>query len=160
MDPVSAVGVAAGTAQFVDIGGRALVGALKLLRELRDTPKWICQLSEDLEKSFQRIRTLQQLIEQLELEESGRPSQAQVKAASDAVKDAYEATTNLKKTLDPYAQDPDSSTQKRWRKTWKAMISVTERSNIEQQIQQVLFLNHEVSRALQVIQFESQKAMV
>ncbi|KAF2266126.1 hypothetical protein CC78DRAFT_542831 [Lojkania enalia] len=66
---------------------------------------------------------------------------------------------DLKNTLEPYSQDINLSAQSELRRKWNATVSITERSNIEQKIQRVLMLNHEVSRALQVIQLEMQKTM-
>jgi beta-phosphoglucomutase-like phosphatase (HAD superfamily) len=159
MDPVSAISLAAGTAQFLDIGGKALVGTLTLLRDLRDTPSWIRDLSNNIEKSFQHIQILRETIERSGFEDLVQPNYAQVRTASDAVRNAYDAIVDLKEALEPYSRDQVLLTQKRWRRIWTAVSSVTERSSIEQKMQKVMLLNHEVSQALQVIQLGMQKAM-
>jgi hypothetical protein len=160
MDPISAVGLAAGTAQFLDVGGRALVETFRLLRELRDTPKWVRDLSKDVEKSFQHIQILRETIERSAFEDIVQPNHAQVRTASNAVRDAHDAMMDLMKALEPYCQGQNSLTQARWRKTWTAISSFTERGSIKQKMQKVSLLNHEVFRALQVIQLGMQKAMV
>lgn len=159
MDPISAVGLAAGTAQFLDIGGKALVGTIRLVRDLRDTSSRIRDLSNNIEKSFQHIQILQETIERSAFEELVHPSHSQVRTVSDAVRNAYDAMIDLKKALEPYCQAQDGIIEGRWRRTWTAVSSITERSCIEQKMQKVMLLNHEVSRALQVIQLGMQKAM-
>jgi hypothetical protein len=159
MDPASAIGLAAGIAQFLDIGGRTLVGTLTLLRDLRDTPSWVRDLSNDIEKSFKHIQILRETIERSGFEDLVQPDYAQVRTAGDAVRNAYDAMIELKKALEPYSQGQSPLTQGKWRTTWTSVSSIAERSSIEQKMQKVMLLNDEVSRALQVIQLGMQKAM-
>jgi hypothetical protein len=105
MDPVSALGLAASTAQFLDIGGKAIVGTLRLLRDLRDTPSWIRDLSNDIEKSFQNIQILRETIERSGFEDLVQPNNAQVRTAGDAIRSAYDAIMKLKKALEPYSRN-------------------------------------------------------
>lgn len=58
MDPVSAVGLAASAVQFADVGVRALIGMLQLLKRLKHTPKQMTELLRDVDKSIQRIHAL------------------------------------------------------------------------------------------------------
>jgi hypothetical protein len=159
MDPIGAVGLAAGTAQFLDIGGKAILGTLKLLRDLKDTPSWIRDVSNDIENSFQHIQILRETIERSGFEDLVQPNHAQVRTAGDAIRSAYDAMIDLKKVLEPYSRDQVLLPHGRWRRTWAAVSSVTERNSIEQKMQKVMLLNHEVSRTLQVIQLGMQKAM-
>ncbi|KAH7391171.1 hypothetical protein DE146DRAFT_663677 [Phaeosphaeria sp. MPI-PUGE-AT-0046c] len=159
MDPISAVGLAAGTAQFLDIGCKAIIGTLKLLRDIKDTPSWLRDLSNDIEKSFKHIQILQETIERSSFEDLVQPNHVQIQTADEAIRSAYDAMMDLKKALEPFSRDQVLLRHGRWRRAWTSVSSVTERSSIEQKMQKVMLLNHEVSRALQIIQLGMQKAM-
>lgn len=160
MDSVSAVGLTASVAQFVDIGARTITGTITLLKDVKDTPQWIRNLLSDVQKSIEYISLLQQAVEQSGSENLVRPDHALSRGTVAKIEDAHGAMTDLKDTLRPYSQDLPSSAQGGWKKTWNAAMSLTERSTIEQKIQRVFLLNHEVSQGLQLIQLEAQKKIL
>ncbi len=49
MDPITAVSVAAVAVQFADVGARALLRVVKTLRVLKEAPKRLVHLLQDLE---------------------------------------------------------------------------------------------------------------
>lgn len=159
MDPITAVSLAAGATQFVDIGGRALLGVISLLRDLKDIPKWISDLLDDVEKSLKDIDILQETVNNSASTNYSQLSASQVQSARERLKDASDAIADLKSVLEPYSQSSSLRTHGMLRKTWIAMASIAERSKITQKIERVLLLNQDVSRALQVIQLEKQNAI-
>lgn len=159
MDPISAAGLAAGAVQFVDTGGKALLGIYKILKDLQDTSRWMGDLLQDIEKSIEHICILRQTIEPPGSAVMVRLDPTQVQSASSKIKDAYKAAMDLKSTLEPYSRDLNSLGHSKRRRVWSAMLSVTERSNVEQKIQRVLLLNQEVSQALQVVQLTMQETI-
>lgn len=48
MQPVSIVGLAAGAVQFADVGDRALLAMIILLKDLKETPKRMAELLQDV----------------------------------------------------------------------------------------------------------------
>ncbi|MCJ1262381.1 hypothetical protein MMC22_002251 [Lobaria immixta] len=94
MEPVSAVGLAAGAVQFADVGVGALIGMVKLLKRLKETPKRMAELLQDVGKSIQRIITLRNAMQQPN-SLFAHLSIAQLQRVMGNVDDAYQATTDL-----------------------------------------------------------------
>ena len=64
MDPISAIGIAAGAMQFADFSGRVIIEGLSVLRSLKHDPEKIKELLQDLEWSIERIAALQNAMTQ------------------------------------------------------------------------------------------------
>lgn len=103
MDPVNAVGVAAGAIQFADVSFRALIGMIKVLKRLKETPQRMIELLQDVEKSVQQIHALQNAI-QPPNSLSTHLSATQIQRVRATVDDAYQATNDLQTVLDPLSE--------------------------------------------------------
>ncbi|MCJ1396030.1 hypothetical protein MMC18_008917 [Xylographa bjoerkii] len=123
MDPVSAVGLAGGAIQFAVVGCSALIGMVKLLERLRETPKRMTELLQDVDKSIERIHALQNAMQQPNLL-FPHLSVTQVGRVVGNVNDAYQATIDLQHTLEPVFRK-NTITGHGWAKTtWRSVLSV------------------------------------
>lgn len=100
MEPISALGVAAGTLQFIDSAVKVLLGTIRILKEANDMPGWMKILLHDVEKSVKHIRSLRDLFDGLEahLDKLGANHLHHVK---DNMTDICEATIDFKNILQP-----------------------------------------------------------
>jgi hypothetical protein len=159
MDPLSSIGLSAGVVQFVDVGGRALLEVMKLLRDLRDTPEIMRGLLKEAENSIAHIYVVKEAIEAHSSVANDHLNDTQVGIVNSKVRDAYDAISEVKNMLARYSHDLHSTPNK-WRKLWNSVVSVTERSSLEQKLRKVLRANQELQRALQVVQLEIQGTMM
>ncbi|KAK3995174.1 hypothetical protein QBC44DRAFT_320630 [Cladorrhinum sp. PSN332] len=158
MDPVSGLGAAAAGIQVVDVAARALLGGIKLIRDLRDTPNRTRSLLDDVERSSTRVShictTLLQpratLRDALCPEQYDRllPSAQQV---SQAMNDAQGLLLKL--------CGPTSSSSKhpsRLRQTWKAAEALVHQEEVAEKLKRVDRVNTELLRELQIVGLEMQ----
>ncbi|KAF2187946.1 hypothetical protein K469DRAFT_769861 [Zopfia rhizophila CBS 207.26] len=160
MDPISAVGLATGTVQFLHTGGGAFLAMIRLLRDLKDVPKHMAGLLQDLEISIKHIGILREAIEQPSSTLYNQPNIDQVQRVRSTIEYAEKAMTDLRDVLESFLHTQNATNAGRGRKFWKAVVSVTMEDTIEQNAKRILRLNQEVVRELQLITLEVGAALV
>ena len=155
MDPVSAVGLAAGAVQFADVGVRTLIGMVQLLKRLKHTPKQMTELLRDVDKSIQRIHALRHAMQQPN-PLSTHLSNTQTQRLTTNVDDAYQATTDLQHTLEPLFRESNIAGNGWAKKTWRSAVSVSMETEIEGKITRIKRLNSEVMSEMQLSDLEMQ----
>ena len=155
MDPVSALGLAAGAVQFADVGVRALIGMVKLLERLRETPKRMAELLQDVDKSIQRIHALRNAMQQSNSLFT-HLSTTQIQRVMGNVDDAYQATIELRHALEPLFRKSNITGHGWARKTWRSAVSVSMETRIAEKITRINRLNAEVMGEMQFTELEMQ----
>lgn len=150
MEALGAVGF---TVQFADAGGRALLGMIQLLKDLKDTPKQMAELLEDLESSVQRMESLKDTMRQ-STNLCTHLSITQIQRVSRVVDDAYQATLDLSQTLEPLFQRKNMMTHGLARKAWRSVVSVQEEKMVTKRTARIKRLNSEVLGAMQLVGLE------
>lgn len=120
---MEAIGSTALAVQFADVGGRALLGMIKLLKDLKETPKRMVELLQDVDKSVQRIGWLQNEIQQ-PASLFTQLSPTQIQRLTGRVDDAYQATVHLQHALEPLFRENDSGSHEWAKKPWRSVISI------------------------------------
>ena len=155
MDPVSVVGLAAGAVQFADVGFRALIGMIKLLKRLKETPKQMTDLLQDLDKSIQRIQALRNTIQQPDSLFT-HLSITQIHRVTTTLDDACQAATDLQHVLEPLFRQSNTSKHSWARNTWRSAVSVSMETEIAAKIARIKWLNSEVMSEMQISGLEMQ----
>lgn len=153
MDPVSAVGIAAASAQFAGVAGKRVLRGIGLLKGLKGTPTRLSALLSDIDKSITRIHHLQGLLDDDQSNLTRLLSPEQVATLRGAVGDAHNATTELQLVLDPlFGPQNNIGTGLRGsaKRLWRDVISVKVEKEIEENIDKVRRMNDEVLRELQL----------
>lgn len=146
MEAVAAAGL---VLQFADVGGRALLGMLRLLKDLRETPKQMTRLLEDTDHSVRRICSLKDALQQ-PIEFSTHVSTTQMQDIFESVDNAYKAIIDLQQELEPLfrkALAPENGLVKR---AWRSLVSVDMQKSIESRLARVERLDREVASAMQL----------
>ena len=148
MDPVTAFGAAAGALQIFDFSIKALLGSVRFLQALRDSPKQIAELLQDADKSIIRLLDLNQRLQQANDPLVQKLSSGRVQDLRAVASDGYEATRHLHDAL----QRLQTSRSDSWmKKTWKAMkISTHASEDIERTLARIQRAHAELQRALQL----------
>lgn len=154
MDPVTTVGLAAGAVQLVDVGGRALLATIRLLRDLKEAPKNMSQLLQDVDKSVQRIHALRAAVQQPSSASFSHLSVVQMQQAKNSIENAYQATVDLQGALQSVSQPNGVAAHGRGKRAWKSVVSVSMEWEIERQIARVERLSGVIIHELQVSSLE------
>lgn len=150
---MEAVSGAALTVQFADVGGRALLGMIRLLKDLKETPKRMVKLLQDVDKSVQRICSLQNAIQQPASLFTDL-STTQIQRLTGRVDDAYHATVQLQHSLEPLFRKNNSAVHEWAKKGWRSIISIQIERSIAENVARTERLNREVLSELQLIDLE------
>ena len=153
MEPASAVGLAAGTVQFADVGGRALLGMIKLLKDLKETPKRMAELLRDVDKSVERICSLRNAMQQ-PTSLFTNLSITQIQRVTKNVDDAYQATVSLQHALEPLFRERNVAMNGWAKRAWRSVVSIQIEKSIAEKIARVERLNWEVISEMQLIKLE------
>lgn len=153
MDPVSAVGLAAGAVQLADVSVRALMGMVMLLKRLRETPKRMVELLQDVDKSIQRIHALRNALQQPNSLFT-HLSVAQFQRVMGIVDDAHQATIELQHALEPLFRKGNIAGHGWAKNTWRSVVSVSMEPRIAQKITRIKWLNGEVMSEMQLTGLE------
>lgn len=155
MDPLSAVGLAAGAVQFADVGVGALIGMVKLLKRLKKTPERMAELLQDVDKSIHRISTIRNAMQQPNSLFT-HLSVAQFQRVMGNVDDAYQATIDLQLALEPLFRKSNISGHGWAKNTWRSVVSVSMEPRIAEMIARIKWANSEVMSEMQFTGLEMQ----
>ena len=155
MDPISAIGLAAGIVQFVDIGGKALLSTIRLLKDLKHAPKMMTELLQDAEISLQRLHTLRDTIRQPSSTVFAQLSTIQNQRLLTRIDETRAAVSELQKALDPLL-GTHTVGQGRVRKAWKAVISITMENAIKEKLSRISRMEKELAGNLELTNLEIQ----
>lgn len=147
MDPVSALGVGAGALQIFDISVKVVLISIRFLRSLRDAPKQILELSQDVDKSITRLLDLEQRLQRSNEPLVQNTSAAQLGRLQAVVSESHEAINHLHDTLQRVASVPTDSWGK---KKWKAVVSVHLEQEITRHLRRIQRQDLELQRQLQL----------
>ena len=100
MDPISAVSLAAGAVQFADVGIRTMIRMIKLLESLKNTPRRMAELLEDLDRSVVRLHAIQKVIQQPDSTLLAAPGM-QYQPLLKSISSACETIVDLQRLLEP-----------------------------------------------------------
>ena len=153
-DPISIVGAAAAAVQFGDISARAVLESIKLLKNLKETPKRMTQQLQDVTKSIQRMLQLRSAILAPASPVFTRLTSQQRKRIDEAVSDADLAMKSLHQSLQHILPQQTSNTNNSIKSFWRAVVSVTREKDIEEKIQRITRLHQELMQELQVTDLE------
>lgn len=154
MEPISAVGLAAGAVQFADVGSRALLGMIRVLKDLKQTPKRMAELLQDLDMSLQRIYALHNELQQHPSSMFSQLDAVQRQRIADCINTAYQATSSLRVTLDPLFRTQNATSRDWIGRAWRSVVSVTIEKDIEQKVVRIERIKGEVMRELQLANLE------
>ena len=147
MDPASALGVGAGALQIFDFSVKIVLSSINLLRSLRDVPKQIIELSQDVDKSITRLLDLEQRLRQSDEPLVQKTSAAQLGRLQAVVSGSHDAIQHLHGTL----QRVGSVSTDSWgKKKWKAVVSVHLEQDIERHLRRIQRQDSELQRQLQL----------
>ncbi|KAK0752815.1 hypothetical protein B0T18DRAFT_423475 [Schizothecium vesticola] len=130
MDPVSIIGLSAAAVQFSDVGARALLSSLRLLRELREIPHRMADLLTETDKSVERLLYLDSLCQQPSF--VSRLSQQQLDSIRPVILDGRNATERLQAVLQPVISDLRKPSKAM--RAWAALMSKRREADIEQHL--------------------------
>lgn len=156
MEPVSVAGLAAGAVQFADVGGRALLGTIRLLRNLKQTPERMRELLRDLEKSVQRIQDIQDTAQQPTSNIFSHLGDIQRQRATESINEAYKAIADLQSTLSPVFEKHNTSCPGWTRKAWRSVVSVTMEKDVAQKLDRIERLKRDMMCELQLTEIDTQ----
>ncbi len=149
------VGLAASAAQFADVGFRALIGTIELLRRLKNTPEQMAVLLQDVDKSIQRIHAIRNAIQQPN-SLFAHLSITHIQRVTASVDDACQTTTDLQHTLEPLFRQSNNPKGGWARKTWRSVVSVSMETEIAAKITRIKWLNSEVMSEMHISGLEMQ----
>lgn len=149
------VGLAASAAQFADVGFRALIGTIELLRRLKNTPEQMTVLLQDVDKSIQRIHAIRNAIQQPN-SLFAHLSIMHIQRVTASVDDACQATTDLQHTLEPLFRQSNNPKGGWAKKTWRSVVSVSMETDIASKITRIKWLNSEIMSEMQISGLEMQ----
>jgi hypothetical protein len=130
MDPVSIIGLSAAGVQFIDVGARALLSSLRLLRELREIPHRMVDLLNETDKSVERLLYLDSLSQQPSF--VNQLSQQQLDSIRAVILDGRSATERLQAVLQPVISDLQKPSKTM--RAWAAFMSKRREADIEQHL--------------------------
>lgn len=156
MDPVTAIGLTAGAVQFVDAGGRALLASIKLLRDLKEAPKRMSELLQDVDKSVQRVYALRAAVQQPSSALFSHLSKEQMQQVKESIDDAYRATVELQSALTLVAGNSHTRLHGRGKQVWRSVVSVMMERNVELKITRIERLNRAITQDLQITNMKLQ----
>ncbi|KAF7546297.1 hypothetical protein G7Z17_g8540 [Cylindrodendrum hubeiense] len=134
MNPISAIGVAAGSIQFADLGVKALLSSIRFLKNLHDAPKRITALLQDIDRSIKRLLDLEARLRNETDPLTQRVSKSQLQTLRDVVSEGNQAVVDLQKTLErvKFLQNDSKA-----RKIWKSCLSVEISRDIETHLSRI-----------------------
>ncbi|KAF2453668.1 hypothetical protein BDY21DRAFT_123690 [Lineolata rhizophorae] len=159
MDPISVVGIAGSSVQFADVGCRALLGTLKFLKSLRDIPRRMETLLQDIDKFVLRISGLQSEIRRPDSTLFSQISAAQRQRLEVVVQDAYQTVEDLQTALIPLGRHTTPGSHTKVKKAWRAVMSVKEEDKIKEMLERIERLYRDVTVELQRTGLDAQAAM-
>ncbi|KAL8929961.1 MAG: hypothetical protein Q9208_001105 [Pyrenodesmia sp. 3 TL-2023] len=146
MEAVAAAGFAV---QVADVGGRALLGMLGLLKDLRETPKQMTELLEDTSRSVHRICSLRDALQQ-PIELSTHLSTKQMQDIIESIDNAYEAIIDLQQELEPLFRKVHAPKDGLVKRAWISLVLVQMEKSIKWRLARIERLDREVASAMQL----------
>lgn len=147
MEAVAAAGFAI---QAADVGGRALLGMLRLLKDLKETPKRMTELLEDTDHAVRRICSLKNALQQ-PTRFSAHVCRGQLHEVGASVDRACEAIIDLQRELDPLFRKSHMSGDGFVKSAWRSLVSVQMEKRIISRLARMERLDREVTGMIQVI---------
>ncbi|KAK4167788.1 hypothetical protein QBC43DRAFT_285681 [Cladorrhinum sp. PSN259] len=144
MDPISVVGIAAASLQFIETS----IHGIKVLRRLKDTPVKFARLLADAEKSLVRIVQLRGALDDGGSALSKTLSSSQADVLRKTIKDIHDATEDLQVALRPIFGFTGT------KGFWKHVMSVKMESTIEQMLHRIRRCGDQLMQELQVAGLE------
>lgn len=153
MDPVTAIGLAASSIQLAEFGVHVLLGIIKVAKDLKDLPKRLKELLDDVKKSIQRTCSLRDSLQDPASTFAKGITSDQATSLRTVVEDGYQAALALQKKLD---RRFGSSPAGKLSRAWRAIVSLDMEKDVEERMRRIIRLNDEITRQLQVASLESQ----
>ena len=150
MDPISVIGLSAAGVQFVDVGARALLNSLRMIRELREIPQRMTDLLSQTDKSVGRLLYLDNLSQQTSF--VNRLSQQQLDSIRSVIIDARGVTEALQVMLQPIVADLGRPS--RTRRAWSAVVSKTLEAGIKERLEVIGRIHLDLIPQLQALGLE------
>ncbi len=153
MDPISAIGIAAASAQLAGVAGQGLLLGIGFLKGLKKAPTRLSAVLNDIEVSTARIIHLQETLDDDMSGLSTTLSEYQLSVLRRAVDDACGATAELQALLEPLFGGPTNSgtgARASARMLWKEVVSLKVERDIEEKLEKIGRRNDEVLRELQL----------
>ncbi|KAF7541514.1 hypothetical protein G7054_g634 [Neopestalotiopsis clavispora] len=157
MDPTSALGTAAASAQFLGYGIKGLVYAAQLIRDIKGAPDDSLRIVTRLEKE---ITSMNRLLSPDSSTFSQFTTAQYVHIAPWAL-DAKKALDGANRVLSSLSSQLDDlnnkdGARKRVLQTWKSLLTVKAIREVENQLESIQMLNASLVRELHVAGFETQ----
>lgn len=168
MDPITALGAAAGGVQLVDVAARAVMASLKLVRELHGAPVRTAALLADVERSTSRILRISAALLQPAttfFENIPPDSFARLSSCAGQLRHAMDdlqqllislcnngANTALSSTTGGVRKKGKTAV----RKVWSAVVTVKKQEEVADMLARVDRLNLDMIRELEVVGLEMQ----
>lgn len=153
-DPFSILGGAAAGLQLVPTGAQALLTTLKLIKELRDMPRMLCSLLNEVDDSASRLYSScsngAQLMQELEPAQAGRLAQCVVVL--------HTTLQIIQSMLTPLiVAKPGRAAG--LSQLWKSVLYLSMRREVEEKLQRLNRQNIELIRELELIGLENSVAL-
>ena len=147
------VGAAGLAIQVADVSGRVLLGMIKLLKDLRETPKQMAELLVDLEISIEQIHWIKAVLQPSTML-STHLTAAQIQGITKALDKADQAITDLRQILDPLFQKSSTRIYGFAKKAWRAIVSIEMEQRVARRVTRIERLKNEAMIVVQVAELE------
>jgi hypothetical protein len=159
MEPITALGAAAGGLQLVDVAARALMGVVRLARNLRDAPTRTEKLLVDVDRSVAQILHISATLLQPGSRFCDGLSPDQVTRLSTCALQTGEAMDALRILLGSLCGAGHSGGSRGkaiLQRTWSAVIAAHKQDEVSELLARAERLNLEIVRELELIGLEMQ----
>lgn len=161
MDPLSALGAAAASAQFVGYAVQGLLGARKVWKHVKGAPVEIEDLLRQIEREISSINRLIDTKSPLAFQYLNGQRAHIVPFATEAAG----AIKRLEDILRPFATDLEAlkgqkGVSKRLERSWKKLMTVRTLGDIKENLEIIERLNASLTRELQISMIPSQSQLL
>ena len=142
MDPLSAIGAAAGAVQFADVGIRGLKRTVQLLLQLKNAPQRMIELLQDVNRSIEHLNEIRSALRQRDTA-FAHLTDSQAQRMKSTVENVQRTIEDIHAALEPRFSK-NASTGNWARKTWRSVISVPMEDTIIRSLERVQRLEQEL----------------
>ena len=154
-DPLTIIGAAAASAQLIELAAKVLLKTIRFAKELREVPKKLAELLQEVERSTIRVLDLSTVVLKPGSKVLTQLDAVQVDGLARVVTELHQAMDDLNKTLQPLEFQRLGSGMT-VRRLWKSVMAIKAEKEVADQLHKVDRLNNEVSRQLGITVLELQ----
>ncbi|KAK2779577.1 hypothetical protein CKAH01_02925 [Colletotrichum kahawae] len=158
-DPLSILGGVAASIQLAECATAALLGTIKLIREIRDVPKKTARYLEDVERSSERLNYICRHIVGAEFTTTEHIDTELLDRLSSGCDNLRLAVDEAKGCLEPLAEATRRGKHAMGLRLWNGLVSTTRETAILEKLQRIDRKNLELIEELNIVSFVTQTRM-